>query len=314
MIIGMNFRKTYKSLRPAFTSDLWKIDLDTVSSAKRRFFRFMKLSRFTITEFAEQRMGFQCVALSYFGLLAVIPMLAFIFYVTDGLGATEWLNEFMRKNLSFHLDADLIEMLESKAKLIIETASSGIVGIISALMFLWTIFWMMFQTERVFNNIWGMRKIGRKIYKRFSTYLITLILIPFVVLIFGAGIALYSDLFGFLELDFQGLNFIKTLISWLLFTTVAVFVISAMFKYIPAVRVEYRYALRSALFTGIVFSCFQYLYLETQIFVSRFNAVYGVLAAVPLFMIWLNFSWQIIMYGCMLCRAFHNADSYNLDE
>ena len=117
----------------------------------------------------------------------------------------------------------------------------------------------------------------------------------------------------FIGLDIQEFRFLKTLLSWLLFSAVAIFTISAMFKYIPAVKVEYRYALRSALMTGIVFTCFQYIYLETQLFVSRLNAVYGVLAAIPLFMIWLNVSWQIIMYGCMLCRAFHNADDYNLD-
>jgi len=310
----MGIKNTFKSLKPAFTNDLWHIDLEPLSTAKKRFFRFMKILRFVVTEFAEQRMGFQCVALSYFGVLAMIPMLAFIFYVTDGLGVWEMLQTFVRDNLTFKVAPDFLNMLEEKAQIIIKTASSGVVGLISALLFLWTIIWMLFQTERVFNNIWGIRKIGRKMYKRFSAYILMVLLLPFVVLIFGAGIALYSNSLKFIGLDIQEFRFIKELISWLLFGTVAVFTISAMFKYIPAVKVEYRYALKSALFTGVIFCFFQYLYLETQLFVSRMNTVYGVLAAIPLFMIWLNFSWQIIMYGCMLCRAFHNADSYNLED
>lgn len=307
------YRRAYRALKPAFTNDLWRVDIEKLSSARRRFFRFMKLSRFTVTEFAEKRMGFQCVALSYFGVLSVIPLAGFIFYVTDGLGLGNWLQEFMHENLKMQVSAELISLIETKSREIIGFASSGAVGLISAIMFLWTIIWMMFQTERVFNNIWGIRKIGRKLYKRFSTYIVTLFMIPFIVLIFGAGIALYSNSLKFIGLDIQEFRFLKTLLSWLLFSAVAIFTISAMFKYIPAVKVEYRYALRSALMTGIVFTCFQYIYLETQLFVSRLNAVYGVLAAIPLFMIWLNVSWQIIMYGCMLCRAFHNADDYNLD-
>ena len=52
-----------------------------------------------------------------------------------------------------------------------------------------------------------------------------------------------------------------------------------------------------------MFTVFQYLYLETQVFVSRINDVYGVIAAIPLFLIWMNYSWQIIIYGAQLTRS-----------
>ena len=91
--------------------------------------------------------------------------------------------------------------------------------------------------------------------------------------------------------------------SWLLFYAVVVFTLSAAFKYIPACLVRYRHALVAAVFSGAIFCLFQYIYLETQVFVSRLNAVYGVIAAIPLFLIWLNFSFQIIMYGAQLSYA-----------
>ena len=55
-------------------------------------------------------------------------------------------------------------------------------------------------------------------------------------------------------------------------------------------------------------------YLETQVFVARLNTVYGVLAAIPLFLIWLNFSWQIIIYGAELTYSFQNIKNYGLQE
>ena len=82
--------------------------------------------------------------------------------------------------------------------------------------------------------------------------------------------------------------------------------------YIPSPKVRYRYAFQSALFAALVFVGFQYLYLETQMFVSRLNAVYGVIAAIPLFLIWLNFSWQIIIYGAELTYGFQNVRSYGI--
>ena len=66
--------------------------------------------------------------------------------------------------------------------------------------------------------------------------------------------------------------------------------------------------------SGFVFVLFQLLYLKTQIFVTRLNAVYGVIAAIPLFLMWLNYSWQIIIYGAQLCYGIQNVDSYHIPE
>ena len=87
-----------------------------------------------------------------------------------------------------------------------------------------------------------------------------------------------------------------------------------MYKFIPATEVKYRNAIRAAAIGGAVFVIFQYLYLETQVFVARLNTVYGVLAAIPLFLIWLNFSWQIIIYGAELTYSFQNIKNYGLQE
>ena len=271
--------------------------------------RLVKLIRVTFDSFAEHRMGFQCVALSYFVTLAIIPLVAFIFFVSNGLHLADKVFEILNTVLPNNLD--LVNIAMEKAGNIIDAAQSGPVGIASALLFLWTIIWLMFQTERVFNNVWGIRKIPRKTYKRFGFYLGLLFLIPFLVIIFCYGIALYSNAVSLIGLKQESL---RRFVSWLLFYAITVFTLSAAFKYIPACLVQYRYALISALFSGAVFVVFQYLYLETQVFVTRLNTVYGVIAAIPLFLIWLNFSFQIVMYGAQLTYALQHVDDYKLDD
>lgn len=88
---------------------------------------------------------------------------------------------------------------------------------------------------------------------------------------------------------------------------------SAMYKFIPNHYVRYKDALKAALLSGVLFTILQYLFLETQIFVSRLNTIYGAVAAIPLFMFWLNFGWFIILIGAELSYAFQNVDNYNLD-
>lgn len=87
-----------------------------------------------------------------------------------------------------------------------------------------------------------------------------------------------------------------------------------MYKFIPNSIVEYGNALKAALPAAIAFTAVNYLYLETQVLVTRLNAVYGVFAAVPLFMAWINIGWNIILIGSELSYAFQHVDNYNIDD
>lgn len=299
-----------------FTDRIWSIDTDKVAQVSKGYARlvtFVKLIRITVNTFAERRMGFQCVALSYFVALALIPLLAIIFAVTGGMGLETYLDAVLLA-VATDVDSDLLMLIKEKAGNIIDIAKSGGVGVIAALTFLWTILWMMFQVERVFNNVWGIRKIPRKIYKRFGFYFLVLILIPFIVVIFGVGLAYYTNFTKFVGLDLSDLRFLPKMLGYIGLYVVTTFTLSAMYKFIPATEVKYKYALRAALVGALVFVVFQYLYLETQVFVARLNTVYGVLAAIPLFLIWLNFSWQIIIYGAQLTYSFQNISNYGLKE
>ncbi len=297
-----------------FSDQLWELNIESLSGARRRIVRFIKLIRITFNEFAEQKMGFQCVALSYFSALAIVPFAAFIFAVGGGLGVGDRLSELAHRILP--TNPEFIDTVLEKADNIIHIARSGVVGIIGAFAFLWTIIWLFFQVERVFNNVWGVRKIPRKLYTRFSFYFLAMFLAPFVVLMFSAGIAIYSNITGLigLHVHIAEVSGIITFLGWLVFYILAVFTFSAMYKFIPAPKVRYRNAFIAALVSAFVFVLFQFVYLKTQIFVTRLNAVYGVLAAIPLFLMWLNYSWQIVIYGAQLCYGIQNVDSYYIPE
>ena len=169
---------------------------------------------------------------------------------------------------------------------------------------------MMFQVERVFNNVWGIRKIPRKFYTRIGYYILLTLLIPFIVLLFGTGLVFYTNITNLIGIDMSGIRGFSKFMGYSGFYILAVGLMSVMYKCIPATFVRYRYAIRASLFSALVFTLFQYLYLETQVFVARLNAVYGVIAAIPLFMMWLNFSWQIIIFGAQLCFGMQNIDTY----
>lgn len=298
-------------LKDFFSDEIWQIDPEELSRVKANFIKNIKVIMITIKTFSAEKIGFQAVALSFFGTMAVVPFVAVSFAVTDGFGLSDSLKTMLYANFSGH--QDIIDTLLTFANNIIDTAQSSTMGLISAMLFVWLVIWMMICVERVFNNVWMVRK-SRNIFKRLGFYIAILFIAPFVILLFFSSSLIYTNAFKSIGLDFAGMEIISSMITWIIFYATAALTFSAMYKFIPNYKVKYIYALRAALVSGFAFTLLQYLYLETQIFVTRLNMVYGAVAAIPLFMFWMNFGWFIILFGAELSYAFQNVDNYNIDN
>lgn len=303
-------RKTYK-LKNFFNEDIWKLELEELSKARARFVKYMKVLLITIKTFSAEKIGFQAVALSFFSTMSVVPFIAIVFAVTGGLGLADKLKEFLYAY--FNNSQQVIDTVLGFAQNIIDTAQSSALGLVSALMFVFIVIWMMLNVERVFNNVWRVQK-SRNILKRLSIIVAMLLVAPFVVLVFFGGTIVYSHALSYLGLDVEEFGVFKSILTWALFAVIATLTFSAMYKFIPNAEVKYKEALRAAVVSGIAFSVMQYTYLETQVFVTRLSSIFGAFAAVPLFMVWINIGWFIILIGAELSYAFQHVDSYNIED
>lgn len=302
--------KTYR-LKRFIKDDIWELELEELSKARARFIKYLKVMMITIKTFSSEKIGFQAVALSFFSTMSVIPFVAIVFAITGGFGLADKLKEFLYDY--FNNSQQIIDTVLGFAQNIIDTAQSSAVGLVSALLFFWIVIWMMMNVEKVFNNVWKVQK-SRNLFRRLSVIIAMLLVSPFIVLVFFGGSFVYSHALGYLGLNIESFNTFKTILSWSLFGALATFTFSAMYKFIPNAPVDYPNALRAAAYSGIAFTVMQYLYLETQVFVTRLNGIYGAFAAVPLFMIWINIGWFIILIGAELSYAFQHVDSYNIED
>lgn len=303
-------KKTYK-LKNFFNEDIWQMELEELSRAKARFIKHMKVLLITIKTFSAEKIGFQAVALSFFSTMSVVPFIAIAFAVTGGLGLADKLASLMYAY--FDNSQQVIDTVLGFAQNIINTAQSSSMGLVSALMFAFIVVWMMLNVEKVFNNVWRVQS-SRHILKRLSIIIPMLLVTPFVVLVFFGGSILYSNVLTNLGLDVEQFSIIKNILTWVLFGIVAALTFSAMYKFIPNAKVNYSEAFRAAFITAIPFTLVQYTYLETQVFVSRLNNIFGAFAAVPLFMVWINMGWFIILFGAELSYAFQHVDNYNIED
>lgn len=303
-------KKTYK-LKNFFNEDIWQMELEELSKAKARFIKYMKVLLITIKTFSGEKIGFQAVALSFFSTMSVVPFIAIVFAVTGGLGLADKLTEFLYSY--FNNSQQVIDTILGFAQNIINTAQSSTMGLFSSLTFVFIVIWMMLNVEKVFNNVWKVQ-MPRKLIKRLSVIIAMLIVAPFIVMVFFSGSILYSHALGYIGLDVEEFGLFKNILTWVLVGAIAMLTFSVMYKFIPNAQVNYKDALRAALIVAIPFAAVQYTYLETQVFVTRLNSIFGAFAAVPLFMVWINIGWFIILFGAELSYAFQHVDSYNIED
>ena len=176
-------------IRKFLGHDIWQFNVDEFSKFKAKLIKDIKVIIDALKNFADENIGLQSVALSYFCTLAAVPLIAVSFAVTSGFGLENVLRDAL---YSADISQTVIDTLMTAASNIIDASKSGIFGIITALSFVWLVIWMMNRVEKVFNNVWHVGKPQRKALKSYGVDIIIMIMIPFVVLIFFAGTVVYS--------------------------------------------------------------------------------------------------------------------------
>lgn len=311
-MLGSNVRTVYKFL----TEDIWFFNLEDLSHPAATAARAYTFLSAMIRDFGVKKIGIMSASLSYFTVMAIVPFIAVCFALTGGLGLEDKVYEILHQNIS---DPYIIQLITNAADNIINTARKGGFGLVSALLFVWLVVWMMNRVEKVFNDVWRINdktvrkeKRERKLRNALTSYgvdLTILIFAPFLILIFFTGSIVYSRVLDIAIPDNIGFsNEIKSFMSWLIFALISILVLSAMYKWIPSTKVLYKNAFKSAVVAGIAFTLLQYLYLETQVLVTRVNAVYGTIAAIPLLLVWMRFGWLIAVLGAQLSYSLQNTD------
>jgi membrane protein len=89
---------------------------------------------------------------------------------------------------------------------------------------------------------------------------------------------------------------------------------SVIYLILPNTRVKFKSALFAGIIAGAAFQFFQFIYINGQIFISKYNAIYGNFAALPLLLIWLQISFFILLFGAELSFAAQNVNNYDAEK
>lgn len=305
--------EAFKSFIEFLTYDIWRLDFSKPQLLSEKVAHRLQVAILTASRYTTGRIGRESVFLTYTTMLSLVPMVAIVLFISWSFGLDARLLELIQPYLGDN--KHIADMILGWANNIVDQTRSGLFGIVSFLTFGWLVIWLMLSIEDTFNHIWNVKR-SRNFFKSIGIYILILILVPFVLLFFLYGTGYFMSMIN--ELSVLGrsdvVRFFASSSFWLIFYGAALLVFALMYKYIPHVKVKFHYCIKAAIWSALVFILLQYLYMETQMMVSRLNGVYGAFAAIPLMMIWLNYSWQIILFGVYLTYSYEHVDDFDPDK
>ncbi len=241
-------------------------------------------------------------ALTLYTLFAGVPLLAFVLIILSRLGAWQPVEASLRKGFSEW--GDFIDSILDAASVAAHNLPNGIFAVVGVGSMLWFIFIVFRGVENSFNHIWGVRA-KRGLIKRYVSYILIVVFVP-ILWGFGSTFTMEAFLWSGLSNDIS--NGLARIIS-IAITSIGT---ALLYKYLPHAYVRWRYAISVGIIIGGVLMLWQWGYVYIQAYMTAINAIYGSFAAVPLFIIWLQLSWNIILFGCELCCVWQNADYYEM--
>lgn len=302
--------ETVKNLIEFLTYDMWRLDFSKPQRFSEKVIHRIQVATLTASRYFTGRIGRESVFLSFYSAMSLVPLVAIVLFVSWSFGLDRQLIEMIQPYLGDN--KHIADMVLGWSLNVVGQTRKGLFGIVSFLAFIWIVIWLMISIEDTFNHIWCVKR-SRNFFKSLGIYLLILVLIPFLLLIFLYGAGYYTSVISELS-KYKVIDFFASRSYWLIFYGAALLVFSLMYKFIPHVKVRFRDCVKAAIWTALAFVLLQYIYLETQMMVTRMNGVYGAFAAIPLMMIWLNYSWQIILFGVYLTYSYEHVDDFDPEK
>jgi len=262
----------------------------------------------------ENKVVLRASALTYYTLLSVVPFVAMVFGFAKGFGLDKKLYVILANKLSGQ--KQVFDWIYTFANSILRRTKGDVIAGIGLIILLWSVMRVLNNIEISFNEIWQIKK-GRSFFRKFSDYLAIMLIAPIFVILSSSvtvyittqitSIVQHIQLLGyFAPLIRIFINLIPYILIWILFSFIYIVIPNTIVKFWPAVI--------SGIITGTIFQITQWIYVKFQISVSSYNAIYGSFAALPLFMLWVQVAWLIVLFGAEMSYASQNYEKYEFES
>lgn len=304
------FKRIIKFIR----EEVWMVELTNYPKFVSYLIRQLRIIILAWQGFQKNRINLHASALTFYSLLSVVPIAALAFGISKGFGFEKLLENFIRGLFAEREDLRAVgEYIIDFANNMLLEINGGFIAGIGLIVLFWAVMQVLGNIEDSFNAIWEIKK-ARPFIRKFSDYLSMMLILPILFLV-SSTVTVYlsnyvTDSTGFLQYLGPLVTFLVKLIPYI----IIYLLFTLLYVVMPNTKVNIKYGLYAALISGTIYQIVQWIYIEFQVGVSRYGAIYGSFLALPLFLVWLQLSWLIVLLGAELSFAYQNIEKYEFES
>lgn len=280
---------------------LWEQNPADLNLLQRFLLKQLRTVALVFRDFAANQCLLRASALTYYTMLSLVPLLALTFALLKAFGVQNLLQPLILEKLNVG-DGRVADTILGY----INNTQVGGLGTFGLIFLGVAVISLLTNIEKAFNSVWGIETV-RPPMRRFADYLSVVLVGPVLII---SAISMTSTLAsnGLVQrlIDMQLVGSLILLLfkvapflfMWLAFT--------GLYLFMTNIRVEWRAAFVGGVVGGTLWQLAQLAYVHFQVGVGRYNAIYGTMAALPIFMVWLYLSWVIVLFGLGVCYARQN--------
>jgi membrane protein len=295
---------------------IWHTPLSELSRKRSFLIRHTRIIVLAARNSLNDKVYLRASALTFYTLLAIIPVIAIALALAKGFGLDQNLESIITNTEFFKLYSEQLTPYLESAKNTVQQTRGGYLAGVGVIILFWSVVSLLDQIETSFNHIYQISS-SRQWFRKFTDYL-TIMLIAPVLLILSSSITVFvfSQLSEFMDkapilASFKWLvsfliKFAPYLITWITLTL--------LYIIMPNAKVSFKSALISGIIAGTFVKILQWLYIGLQFGIAKLSAIYGGLAFIPLLLIVLQTTWIIILLGAELSFANQNVSRYEFES
>lgn len=264
--------------------------------------RQYKLLFYTVQGLSSHGTMVRSAALTFYTLMSLVPVVALVFAVVKGFGLAEGLEQNLYEVLP--QSPEVIDYVVGFAQKALARTQGGWVALVGVLTLFWAVIKVFGSIEDAFNNIWEVRST-RSAARKYGDYIAVVVVAPILWVISSSMGNYAAEILGVagspaLEVLSRAGSLV---VAWVMFTFIYVV--------LPSSKVRFTAALTAGVVAGTAFVLFQWGYVYLQRWMTSYNAIYGSFAALPLFLLWMQISWEILLLGGELSFAYQNVARFD---
>ena len=294
--------------------DIWRIREKDLPRPKYFLLRTLRVVILSVRGISSERVGLRASALTFYSLLSIVPVAAMVFGIAKGFGFEGTLERLLL--MSLEGQEEIVRKIVDFARALLEDVKGGFIAGLGLVILFYAIIKILSHIENALNEIWGIKK-PRNLSRKITDYLSVMLIGPVLFFLsstltvfISSSVQQIIEGTSVLKVVSPGISFLLQFLPyislWLLFSFVYIF--------IPNTKIKFSSGIVGGVIAGTLYHIFQWFYITLQIGVAKYNAVYGGFAALPLFFIWMQTGWLIVLFGAEIAFAHQNVETYEFEQ